>query len=209
VLVGAQTITVDAEERFVGVTPPLATTEGYLDHAAETIATGHPLAAASAVVARRAYEAVGGFDPQLGHTNDWEMWTRLASFGPVAWIDEPLALYRSHAGSDSNRVHRTTAYLDECLEAVARFSTYFDEGSRAAVVEGARHAIGGYGIAVALDLVGRRERKLAVRNAARAVRIDPTIHTSCQALEVLARAIATATQDRVHRLRPRGPATGA
>ena len=204
VMVAAQTITVDASERFVGVTPPLAATNGYLDDAAFTVATRHPLAAASVVVFRRAYETVGGFHPELAHTNDWEMWTRLATFGPVAWVDEPLALYRSHDASDSNRVHESTAYIDECLRAVETFAEYFDDPERRAVVRGARNAIGGYATAVGLEMVGRHQRRLAVANAVRAVRLDPTIQTASRAAEVTALAVAAAFRDRTERLRGSG-----
>ena len=40
----------------------------------------------SVLVRRNAYERVGGFDPTLVHAADWEMWTRLAAFGPVAIV---------------------------------------------------------------------------------------------------------------------------
>jgi GT2 family glycosyltransferase len=197
-MVGAQTITVDAEERYVGVTPPVAVdSRGYLIDAACTIATRHPLAAASAVVSRRAYETVGGFHPGLAHTNDWEMWTRVALAGHVAWVREPLALYRAHPDSDSSRLHRSTAYLDECEDAVDVIAGQFDEPDvRRRVRRGARRAVGGYAVAVGLELVERRDRRLALANAARAVRIDPSIRTWSRAAEVAGLAISSAVRDR-------------
>jgi hypothetical protein len=201
VLVAAQTFTADSSEHLIGLTPALVATDGYLLDAAFTIATQHPLAAASVVVARRAYEAVGGFHPALPHTNDWEMWTRLAVFGRVAWVDEPLALYRAHENSDSNRVHRTTAYLDECLRAVDGFAEYFEPQRRDAVRRGARHAISRYATAVGHEMIGQHHRRLAVANAVRGVRLDPTIPTTARAMEVVALAVAAATRDRVDMLK--------
>ena len=45
------------------------------------------------LVARRdALEAVGGFDPALKALIDWDCVLRLAPLGPIAFVDEPLAL---------------------------------------------------------------------------------------------------------------------
>lgn len=52
------------------------------------------------VVARKAcYEKLGGFDPRLPFTADWEMWLRLALFYDIAYLAQPLIKYRWH---DSN-----------------------------------------------------------------------------------------------------------
>ena len=197
-MICAQTITVDPAERYLGVTPPVTVDDGFVRDPAFTIATTHPLAAASVVVCRDAYEALGGFHPALAHTNDWEMWTRIACSGQVAWVDEPLALYRSHADSDSSRVHRSTAYLDECLRAVEVIAGHFaSEERRGLVRRGARHAVSGYATAVGLELVSQHHRRLAVANAVRAVRIDRSIHTWSRASEIAGLALVSFARDRL------------
>jgi hypothetical protein len=102
-MIAAQTILIDADEEPLGETTPVDADRGYVRDAAITIATTNPLRCVSVVVARRAYERVGGFHPDLFHANDWEMWARVANAGPVAWVDEPKGLYRSHPGSDTSR----------------------------------------------------------------------------------------------------------
>ena len=57
----------------------------------------------SAVFRRAAFEQLGKFDPQLPYTADWEMWLRLALQFDVAYLKEPLVLYRVH---DRNETHR-------------------------------------------------------------------------------------------------------
>ena len=57
----------------------------------------------SAVFRRAAFEQLGKFDPQLPYTADWEMWLRLALQFDVAYLKEPLLLYRVH---DRNETHR-------------------------------------------------------------------------------------------------------
>ncbi len=58
----------------------------------------------SIVVKRSVYEATGGFDPRLVHCCDWDMWKRVALYGPVWFEPEPLALYRIHSRSDTSRL---------------------------------------------------------------------------------------------------------
>ena len=50
----------------------------------------------SIVVARRAYETVGGFDEKAIYTHDWQMWLRIAAHFELDYLHEPLALYRQH-----------------------------------------------------------------------------------------------------------------
>jgi len=56
----------------------------------------------SVVVRRDALEAVGGFDPRLSTSADWDLWIRLAARGDFGYINEPLVRYRRH----SQQMHR-------------------------------------------------------------------------------------------------------
>ncbi len=70
----------------------------------EKLAAGDNLVCCpSAVFRRAAFEQLGKFDPQLPYTADWEMWLRLALRFDVAYLKEPLILYRVH---DRNETHR-------------------------------------------------------------------------------------------------------
>lgn len=42
---------------------------------------------------------VGGFDPSLRRTEDWDLWIRIARTGPPACVREPLVAYRFHLGN--------------------------------------------------------------------------------------------------------------
>jgi len=76
---------------------------GILDGWLERIALGQRLQTPCMVVRRSVYEQLGGFDARLTHSEDWEMWTRIAAAFPVAYEPEPLAVYRVHGGSSSGR----------------------------------------------------------------------------------------------------------
>jgi glycosyltransferase involved in cell wall biosynthesis len=184
-MVAAQTITVDADGRYLGVTQPVPTDDGYMRTAAFTIATTNPLRCVAVVIARDAYEEAGGFHPDLAHANDWEMWTRMASLVPVAWVDQPLGLYRTHPESDTNRLHRSTAYIDDCLRASDVIASHFDGPElRRRVRREARRSVSDYALGVGITLVIEGWFRLGVTNAVRAVGIDPSVHTVTRAVEV-------------------------
>jgi GT2 family glycosyltransferase len=63
----------------------------------------NPVCAPTVMLRREIVQAVGGFDPGLPFTADWEMWLRLASRADVAFIPEPLVDYRRHAAMETSR----------------------------------------------------------------------------------------------------------
>lgn len=117
-MVASRTWFVDDDEQKLGLSRELPPHTGVLPDAMATIANLHPFNFVAVVVARTAYEQLGGFDPALVHANDLEMWTRLAAHGPVGIVDEPLAMYRRHPDSDTNRLRRSTIYLDDVTRAI-------------------------------------------------------------------------------------------
>jgi GT2 family glycosyltransferase len=55
----------------------------------------------SVMARRECYENVGGFDARLPFTGDMEMWMRIALFYDVAYLSEPLILYRIHTSNET------------------------------------------------------------------------------------------------------------
>jgi glycosyltransferase involved in cell wall biosynthesis len=56
------------------------------------------------VIERAALLACGGFDPALSTSADWDLLVRMLLAGPVAYVDEPLVLYRLHDANMSRSV---------------------------------------------------------------------------------------------------------
>jgi glycosyltransferase involved in cell wall biosynthesis len=188
-MVGARTIAVDADGRHLALTEPVATESGYVVDPAFTMATANPLRCVSVVVARRAYEQAGGFHPFLAHANDWEMWTRVASRGPVGWVDEALGLYRMHEASDTNRLHRSTAYLDDCLLAAEIIAGHFPPASRARARVAARRSVYEYALSVGTELLEHGHLRLAAANGLRALRIAQSAETRRRAGRLVSAAV--------------------
>ena len=101
-------IAIDSAGAWGNVAPLEQPDAGVIPAWLERIAVGQRLQTPCMVVRREVYERLGGFDPRprrLGE--DWEMWVRIAAHYPVAYLPEPLALYRVHSLSLSGGVLRT------------------------------------------------------------------------------------------------------
>ncbi len=59
-----------------------------------------------ALVRRAALQAVGGLDPEIWGSDDWDLWMRLAARGPVAVTNRCALYYRLHATNASHQAER-------------------------------------------------------------------------------------------------------
>jgi Glycosyl transferase family 2 len=93
---------IDAEERLFSESwsePARADDEGRHEGAAyfqRLVGGGNLVCAPSVVMRREAFERLGGFDPRVPFTADWEMWMRIALFYDVGYLARPLVCYRRH-----------------------------------------------------------------------------------------------------------------
>ena len=62
------------------------------------------------MIRKGCFEKAGGFDERLAHTQDLEMWLRMAAIADIRHLPEVLTLSRSHAGQGSLNFERQ---LDE------------------------------------------------------------------------------------------------
>ena len=66
--------------------------------------TGENLVCCPSVIFRReCFAQLGGFDPRLPYTADWEMWLRIALHFGVGYLSEQLVHYRVHSGNETHR----------------------------------------------------------------------------------------------------------
>jgi glycosyltransferase involved in cell wall biosynthesis len=72
------------------------------------------------IVARDAYTRVGGFDPALSLCEDWHLWCRLSTLGPIAYTPELVMDYRVHQTSVMMGRPRRYADFKPALDAIYR-----------------------------------------------------------------------------------------
>lgn len=63
----------------------------------------NPVMACTALVRRSVLDEVGGFDEAIRFSDDYDLWLRIVRHHAVAYIDEPLALYRLHDANESRK----------------------------------------------------------------------------------------------------------
>jgi glycosyltransferase involved in cell wall biosynthesis len=90
-----------------------------------------------AAVRRKRFEAIGGFDPSVTATADWDLWLRLIMSGSrIGFVPEPLAEYRLHEASMSaDRAAMSQGRLQTLARAAALPGLADDEQE---VIRGAR-----------------------------------------------------------------------
>jgi glycosyltransferase involved in cell wall biosynthesis len=62
-----------------------------------------PTGSSSVLVARDLIDQVGDFFPEITTNEDWDMWLRLATESPLAYIDQPMVAARIWEGQMSNQ----------------------------------------------------------------------------------------------------------
>jgi hypothetical protein len=125
VLLFCRSIAIDENDARLHVmwSPPswTATNEsGILGDALHELVKRDVIVCPTAVVARAAYERVGGFALNQFYTVDWDMWLRLASLGPVGYIHHSLYLYRVHGDAETNRLVLSGKNIEEIAATAER-----------------------------------------------------------------------------------------
>lgn len=98
---------VNDEGKSLETGPLVQATTERLPDALRFLATEQRIMTPSMCVRRVAYERLGGFHPALSCAEDWEMWVRIASRYPIAYIPDVLAAYRMQAKSNTGRNMRS------------------------------------------------------------------------------------------------------
>ena len=133
-----------------------------------------PGGGSNVIVRRTTWLRAGPFDARLRNTEDWEMWIRLATLGPPAWVCSPLVARRLHSSNSSlditeiirgtrliEALHHTRADWGRLHHWMAQSSLRAGQ-RRAAFVQYAKAAARGELSGVAMDLSAIIQRRLAI-----------------------------------------------
>ncbi|WP_171815454.1 glycosyltransferase family 2 protein [Stanieria cyanosphaera] len=125
-MVIGQSVSINQQEQWLGISKSLQAYEGLLDNALKKLSRDNPIRTPAIIVAREAYEQVGGFTDSLVYAPDWEMWTRLAANFNVAYVKRPYSQFRCHTGSETNKLVLTATSVADSLAASQIIQLRFD-----------------------------------------------------------------------------------
>jgi len=125
---------VDGDDRLIKVASRLQWMPGVLANWLPAIAERQRVQTPCAVVARAAYEAVGGYRSDLHHALDWEMWVRIAARFPVWYDPRPLASYRRHDANETSRLVASGAVWPDMTRAIGLIAASVPAASRSRVL---------------------------------------------------------------------------
>lgn len=175
----------------IGRSPVEARAAGRLPDALRRLASEQRIMTPSICVRRSVYERLGGFHPALGCAEDWEMWVRIASAYPVAYVPAPLARYRMQGNSNSGRNIRTARDVAFIGLAIALIRQHLPPGIAGAVSRQARRTYARSAIETARRCAAGGDRTAAfaqLRGALGLSRDPATLLAAARALAVIAAA---------------------
>jgi glycosyltransferase involved in cell wall biosynthesis len=88
-----------------------------------------PVQFAGVVVRRTAYEALGGFRPDLIHAADCEMWARITHAHGSILAPDVLAFYRVFSANDTGRLAQTAENVRDYCRLASIFSSRYSDFS--------------------------------------------------------------------------------
>jgi len=180
-------IFIDELGRWTGISPLEMEEDGRIPDALRFLATEQRIMTPSICVRREVYEQLGGFHPDLRCAEDWEMWVRIAKHFPVAYIQEPLALYRIQEISNTGRNMRTGADVDLTARAIEIIRSHLPADIAQETSAAARATYARSALRVAGKFATSGDAAAAMAQLRAALRMDRSPRTLVSAVRTLLR----------------------
>jgi glycosyltransferase involved in cell wall biosynthesis len=181
-------IFMDAAGRWLSVSALEQDASGVLDDWLIRLASEQRIMTPSMVVRREAYEHLGGFDPRLICSEDWEMWVRIAASYPIWYEVEPLALYRMHSNSNTGRHLRNADDIRYTRRAIEIFAEHLEPKISRGIVRRAKRTYALAALSTAESLLRQSDIRAATAQAREALMLSPSSRVLRRALRTLLRA---------------------
>lgn len=173
-MVLGRSIFIDEDNFWRSISRPLQKKEGLLDNAQFILSIGNDARTPSVVVARKAYEIVGGYHEKLIHCADWDMWAKVAAHGPVCYVPQPYTLYREHPASDTTKLAMSGLDITDTLQALRIIASRFQDPHKKREVQSlGRMWIGFNCLYQGLMLILDGQAKSALRHLAFGLKFSP------------------------------------
>jgi len=120
-------VNIDENGHWIDLAPLQANQPGIIPDWLDRISARQLVTPPAIVVSNETYRKVGMYSPDLVYVIDWDMWKRIAVEYPVWYDPRPLAGYRVHSASETGRLVRTGADIDDVRIGLDRSRSYLPE----------------------------------------------------------------------------------
>lgn len=138
------------------------TQAGFLSEWLNKILVSCAMMCPAVVVRRSVYENLGGFHPDLKYALDWDMWKRISADNQVWYEPQPLACYRIHPTSTSNRLIRTGENISELFKSIKITQEFIPEIFAGELLQKAKEYQAMFGFHLAQGLLANGEIAAAI-----------------------------------------------
>jgi glycosyltransferase involved in cell wall biosynthesis len=170
-----QHLVIDEDGNWTRLSPLERSTPGVLEGWIEQIAVSQRIQCPSIVVARSAYEQLGGFRAELVYCLDWEMWVRISAQYAVWFEPTALACYRSHGANETTRLGSAGADAADWRRTIDVIQQYLPKPLRPSLRREAVRCLGRYLLDRATTLMNAGERKAGTARMRQAFRYDKSL----------------------------------
>jgi glycosyltransferase involved in cell wall biosynthesis len=118
----------DGNGHWLTLSPLEMPEAGVMANLVEPLVTGYHIQCASIVVKHSTYQRLGGFNPELKHALDWEMWIRIANSFPLFYEPQILAAWRTHPKGTTSKQMQTGENIRDIVKAINVWKSYMPNG---------------------------------------------------------------------------------
>jgi len=163
---------------------------GLLQNFVESLVTAERVQCAAVAVRRSTYEQLRGFNPDLKHALDWEMWIRIASKFPFFYEPKILACWRNHSGATTSRQIRTGENIRDITKAIGVWRKHLPEGEAQRLAEIAANRFSYEGFWLARHLLGQNDFQASLNQLDAALACKSTFRLQLSAAKIRAKVHA-------------------
>lgn len=171
---------------------------GLLQNFVEPLVTAERFQCAAIAVRRSTYEQLGGFNPDLKHALDWEMWIRIASKFPIFYEPKILACWRNHSGATTSRQIRSGENIRDIARAIGIWGSHLPAGESQRLSDIALNRFAHEGLSLARHLLAQNDFEGSLNQVNAALVCKHTVRLQVSAAKIRIRARAKRI---LHRLR--------
>lgn len=163
---------------------------GVLPRFVKPLVTAERVQCVAMAVRHSTYEQLGGFNSELKHALDWEMWIRIANKFSIFYETRILACWRNHPGATTSGQIRSGENVRDIAKAIGIWSAYLPEGEGEHLSEIAGKRFAQAGMRLAKHLLEQNDPEGCLNQVKAALSCNKSFRYRRQAVEIQIKARA-------------------